>query len=706
MGPLNMNNKNFVETIKVICIVFALSFASFLTAQNEDEYTINFVGDELELFIKTVGEVTGKNFIIYDQTVKTKKIYLVSSKPVSKELLYKIFLSVMEYNGYILETVGSGENEIIKIKRNIQGPWTPTVTIFDESELKKYEEKDFFITMVIKLKYISAREVQTTLRALRIVNPQGGNLAGIEGSNTILITDFAPNVKRIYDVIQIMDRPGPEKELRIFKMQYADATSLVDTLNELTEKQTRSSGIGLGPNLDDVKIVADPRLGALIVQAYPGRMERLARIIEELDQQLNQEPSNFHYIRLKHADASVLQETLAKLVEDGGFSGQSGARPAGSKVSSGGRDEDAKPAIETDTQNNALIVKASPREWNEILSIIRQVDVRRPQVQIEAAIVEVSPQDILGLGIELFFAENAEDGQATLGGGTNFGFTNLVAVNNNTAVPINGNQAITAQKFGKLPALPFRDPFQRSGTFFANYDDLFTLPILLNAIQTQIDTKVVALPSIVTNDNQQAQLKVADAQPSVVNNVDDAGGVRETFGDFQEAGTTLLVTPHISGEKNYLRLDLSQTIEAFDRASAAVGGVQAKTSRQIVTSVTIPDGHTVAIGGLTFDSRTISVEKVPLLGDLPLIGFLFQTRIVTHNKQNIYLFVTPRILRDENFQDFKKFSHEVKVETSKFGVDMNLIDPSFARYQQKYGLSDEEPEPLYMLEYQSPNSNR
>ena len=167
-----------------------------------------------------------------------------------------------------------------------------------------------------------------------------------------------------------------------------------------------------------------------------------------------------------------------------------------------------------------------------------------------------------------------------------------------------------------------------------------------------------------TNDNQQAQLKVADAQPSVVNNVDDAGGVRETFGDFQEAGTTLLVTPHISGEKNYLRLDLSQTIEAFDRASAAVGGVQAKTSRQIVTSVTIPDGHTVAIGGLTFDSRTISVEKVPLLGDLPLIGFLFQTRIVTHNKQNIYLFVTPRILRDENFQDFKKFSHEVKVETT------------------------------------------
>lgn len=694
-----MNNKKIVlQTIFLLLILFFPT----ISAQEDDLFNINFENDNLELFIKTVGEVTGRHFIIYDQTVKNKKVYLVSSKPVSKELLYKIFLSVMEYNGYILETIGKGENEIIKIKRNIQGPWTPTVTIFTKSELEKYEDRDFFITMVIKLKYISAREVQTTLRALRIVNPQGGNLAGIEGSNTILITDFAPNVKRIYDVIQIMDRPGPEKELRIFKMKYADSTALVDTLNELTEKRTRSSGIGLGPNLDDVKIVADPRLGALIVQAYPGRMQQLASIIEELDEQLNKEPSNFHYVRLKHADAAVLQETLAKLIEEGGFSGQDGSRPAGSKVSSGG-DKENKPAIEVDTQNNALIVKASPREWNEILGIIQQVDVRRPQVQIEAALVEVSPSDLLGLGIELFFAENAEDGKATLGGGTNFGFSNLVAVNGNTANPIDPTKAITAQKFGKLPLVPGR--FQRSGTFFANYDDLFTLPVLINAIQTQIDTKVVSLPRVVTNDNQLALLKVADAQPSVVNNVDDGGGVRETFGEFQEAGTTLLVTPHISGEKNYLRLDISQTIEAFDNASAAAGGVQAKTTRQIITSVTIPDGHTVAIGGLTFDARTTTVDKVPLLGDLPLIGFLFQTRVVTHAKQNIYLFVTPTILRDENFEDYKKLSYDTKVETSKFGVDMNLIDKSFARYQQKYGLTNDEPQPLYMLDYESPDKD-
>jgi len=361
--------------------------------------------------------------------------------------------------------------------------------------------------------------------------------------------------------------------------------------------------------------------------------------------------------------------------------------------------------VETDTHNNALIVQASEKVWSQLQAIIKAADVRKPQVHITAALVEVNPSDLIGLGIELFFAENSEDGKATIGGSTNFGFTNLVAVNGNTAVPINQNQAITAQKFGKIPIVPGRDPFQRSGSFFANYDDLFNLPLLVNAIQTQTDSRVVSLPSIIVNDNDLAQLKVADFQPSLATKIDDSGAFIDSLGDFQEAGTTLLVTPHIGSERNYLHLDISQTVEAFDQASLAAGGVQAKTSRQIVSTVSIPDGHTVAVGGLEFDQNVLTVEKVPLLGDLPLIGFLFQTRVVTHQRQNVFLFVTAKILDDEDFEDYKKLSHEVKMETNKFGVDMQLIDESFQRYKEKYGLSKEQPEPRYMLEYQSPNKN-
>ncbi|BBM87809.1 secretin N-terminal domain-containing protein [Candidatus Uabimicrobium amorphum] len=667
-------------------IIFFFVILSFVVSQ-QDTYTVKFEDESLESFINTVGEITGNNIIIYDRTLKNKKINLASTKPITKETLYNIFLSVMEYNGYIVQSVGDGASKVIKIRPATSGSSVPTITIFSEEELRKYQNQDMFITMVINLEHISAREVQTTLRSLRIVNPQSGNLGGIDSSNTIFVTDFAPNVKRIYDVVKLMDQPGIDKQLRVVKLKYGNAQELVTQLNELAaqDKKTRR---GIGPNLEDAKLAADVRLNAVIIQAYPSKIEQLTTIIKSLDSNIFNEPAKFHYVQIKNIDASTLQETLSKLVKKQNI--QEGEIPV---------------AIETDTQNNALIVQADENTWSQIAALIEVADVRKPQVQIEAALVEVNPNDVLGLGVELFYAENSEDGKTTIGGGSNFGFTNLVAVNGNTAVPINQNQAITAEKFGKLPIVPARDPFQRSGTFFANYDDLFTLPILLNAIQTQTDTRVVFLPSIVVNENATAQLKVADFQPSLETKIDDSGAFIDSFGDFQEAGTTLIVTPHISSENNYLRLDISQTVEAFDRASLAAGGVQAKTTRQLVSSVSIPDGHTVAVGGLTFDQDVLTVEKIPLLGDLPLIGFLFQTRVVTHQRQNVFLFVTAKILKDENFEDYKKLSHEVKLETSSFGVDMDLIDKSFRRYQQKYGLSKEEPEPLYMLEYQSPNKN-
>lgn len=678
---MSTGSTNQRKNMKLIIFFFVL--LPFVVSQ-QDTYTIKFENESLESFINTVGEITGHNIIIYDNTLKSKKINLASTKPITKETLYNIFLSVMEYNGYIVQSVGNGAEKVIKIHPAISGSSIPTITIFSEEELRKYQDQDMFITMVIKLEHISAREVQTTLRSLRIVNPQSGNLGGIDSSNTIFVTDFAPNVKRIYDVVRLIDQPGIDKQLHVVKLQYGNAQDMVTQLSELAAQDQKAPTTGIGPNLEEAKLAADTRLNAVIIQAYPSKIEQLTAMIKSLDSNVFKEPSKFHYVRMKYIDAAELQETLSELVKKQD------------------KKEDEIPiAIQTDTQNNALIVQSDEKTWSQILAIIETADVRKPQVQIKAALVEVSPNDLLGLGVELFYAENSDDGKTTIGGGSNFGFTNLVAVNGDTAVPINGNQAITAEKFGKLPIV--RDPFQRSGTFFANYDDLFTLPILLNAIQTQTDSRVVSLPSIIVNDDGVAQLKVADSQPSLATKIDDSGALLESFGDFQEAGTILLVTPHISSEKNYLHLDISQTVEAFDRASLAVGGVQSKTTRQLVSTVSIPNGHTVAVGGLTFDRDVLTVEKIPLLGDLPLIGFLFQTRVVTHQRQNVFLFVTAKILHDENFEDYKKLSHEVKLEAGSFGVDMELIDESFHRYQKKYGLSKEEPEPMYMLEYQSPN---
>jgi general secretion pathway protein D len=665
---------------------------------------LNFVDTELEVFVEFVAKITNKR-ILYDSSLKGKKIFIVSPTPVGQDELYKILLSVIEYNGFILETTGTGNAELIKIKRNIQGPWTQTKTLYSESELKKIESQDEFITMVIKLKYISSREVQTTLRALRIVNPQGGNLAGIEGSNSILITDYAPNVKRIFDVIKLMDEDGPQKEFKLMRLKNAIADDVVEQLKEFVKPSQRNTagGFGGGPDLEEIKIMADKRLNAVIVQAYAAKMQQIATLVEELDLKLKDDPSNIHYIRLKHADAGRLQETLTKLIESGGLAKKSATTPS-TATPAASTGSQVELAIEAEPQTNSLIIRADEHQWKEIGRIIQEIDVRRPQIILEGALIEVSPDNRLSLGVEVFWAEAPEEDRASFSGGTNFGMSNLVVVDkNNNATPVKPGSTINnAKKFGKLP-----NPTSEGVLGAMNFNDIFTMPVLINALQSQGDFKILSQPRVLTNDNQQAQIKVTDQVGAQTTTESSGGSQVRSFSGYQEAGTTLNITPHISGEQNYLRLDIEQTIEEFDFSKQLTAEIPPpKSTRKIVTSVTVPDRHTVAIGGFTFDSQQETVKKIPLLGDIPFFGLLFQQRVVTHRKRNIYLFVTPHIFREDTFKDLLNFSHESKLDAQTYGVNIEAVDKSFNKYQHKYSIQNGGLEPVYMLNYQSPDQQK
>ena len=227
------------------------------------------------------------------------------------------------------------------------------------------------------------------------------------------------------------------------------------------------------------------------------------------------------------------------------------------------------------------------------------------------------------------------------------------------------------------------------------------MPALLKAIKRDGDFKILSIPSVLTNDNERAQIKVADAAPSSSSTENNSGSRTDSFSGFQEAGTTLTITPHISGETNYLRLEVEQSIDEFDLSQTRVGGVPPKRVRKILTSITVPDGHTVAIGGFTFDSESETIEKIPLLGDLPLLGILFQTRVISHRKRNIYLFVTPHILREASFQDLFKQSYEYKMKAHRLGANIGMIDKNFIKYQKKYGIAKDGLSPIYMLEYKT-----
>ncbi|HRU51830.1 MAG TPA: type II secretion system secretin GspD [Planctomycetota bacterium] len=690
--------------IALLCFIFSFVciFPPQVKAQEDIDSNLTLIDYELELFINYVAKKLNKR-ILYDNSVKGRKIFLVSPSAVSDDDLYKIFLSIIEYNGYILETTGTNGSEVIKIKRSTQGPWTQTRTIYTEEELESIKGQDHFISMVMKLTYISAREVQTILRALRIVNPQGGNLAGIEGSNTILITDFAPNVKRIYDVIKLMDQQGPESDFKIIRLKNAIAEEVVEKLTELVakDKKTGVAGAGTGIDVENIKISADRRLNAVILQAYQDKMKLMINLIEELDQDLIAEPSYIHYIRLKHADATKLQETLTKLLEGGGLS-KRGAGSTGKVASSTGTGEMIQPSIQAESQTNSLIVKAEQQDWKEIEQIIKQVDVRRPQVLIEGALIEISPDEMMGLGIELFWAETPDKDRVTFGGGSDFGFSNLVAIDKDgEASLIDGSKKIEAEKIGKIPFSNRKD-ISRGINAFLNYKDVFTMPMLLKAMKQDGKFKILSIPSVLTNDHEQAVIKVADSSPSSKITENNSGSQTQGIDSFIEAGTTLTITPHISGEANYLRLDIDQSIDEFDKSQPSISGVYPKKVRHIQTSITVPDGQTVAIGGFTYDKESESIEKIPLLGDLPLIGILFQTRIVEHAKRNIYLFLTPNIFREESFSDLYKHSYDYKMKVQNMGGNMNAIDANFKKYQQKYGVKQGELRPIYMMDYKTP----
>ncbi|WP_372367573.1 secretin N-terminal domain-containing protein [Candidatus Uabimicrobium sp. HlEnr_7] len=200
----------------------------------------------LRTFIDHVAKKTGKT-LIYDLSVSSKKLHIANIKAESSEELLSILHSYLEFNGYFIEKVGEGNSEVLKIKRSIQGPWTSTPLIYNKEELDAVARTDRFITMVIDLKYISSREVQTTLRALRIINPQGGNLAGIEGSNALLVTDYAPNVKRVYEVVSRMDR---KKNVDIIDQKFAIENKTISV--KLTDGNSHYLSIKLSKNISVV----------------------------------------------------------------------------------------------------------------------------------------------------------------------------------------------------------------------------------------------------------------------------------------------------------------------------------------------------------------------------------------------------------------------------------------------------------------------
>ncbi|HKB14647.1 MAG TPA: secretin N-terminal domain-containing protein, partial [Planctomycetota bacterium] len=365
-------------------------------------------------------------------------------------------------------------------------------------------------------------------------------------------------------------------------------------------------------------------------------MPAVKEMIARLDTSFAVRESNYRVYSLKNTDAEELEDTLKSFLQETQTALQqqqsAAGRAGGGTPAVGQQATEQRPVLVAEKISNSLLVTASPTRWDELKRLIDRLDRRQPQVLIETAFIELSEDDAFSLGVELASAEVPGPNERKPFGFTSFGLSTLEDLDGD-GIP----------DFRTIPSGPATLPGITAGIL--DGED-FAIPVLLNALRNRTDSHVLSIPSVMVSNNESAKVASADEIP--VQQVNQAAGVGQTsgFGGFQSAGITLEISPSIS-LANYLRLNVHLTLSRFVGASVNPNLPPPRTSREVQTSVYLPSGSTMVVGGIVVDSADRGKDSIPILGDIPILGYLFSSRSDTGQKRTLYFFITPTILRDE-----------------------------------------------------------
>ncbi|HUO82419.1 MAG TPA: type II secretion system secretin GspD [Gammaproteobacteria bacterium] len=600
---------NLSHTPRLAAVILAAALCTGVggpAAAQEPEVTPNYKGADLRQIVEAVSEVTGKTFII-DPRVKAE-VTMLSPVPMSPDAFYEAFLSLLQVYGFV--AVPSGN--VIKIMPDANARQFPA----DDLPTHVSEGSDAIVTQVIPVRNVAAAQLVPILRPLV---PQYGHLAAHPPSNMLIISDRAGNVNRLARIIERIDRGGDD-EVDIVQLQHASAGDLVRTMTALLQA---SRGEGAGA----INLVADERTNSVLISGDKNERLKLRSLVLHLDTPL-EDGGNTQVRYLNYADAT---ELAGKLVE----------QAAQQETEAGGEGAAPRPGLPgvhiwADEPTNALIITAGPKPMRSIMQVIDKLDIRRAQVAVEAIIVEVSSDRAADLGVT--FAVDGSDNN------------NIVGVTN---FPSAGPGV--AQIIGALLADSSNvDPTSAIGEGVSigagRFDDGRTqFAILLRALASDGDTNILSTPTIVTMDNEEAEIKVAQEVPFLTGQFTGPGQTIGTVNPFQtiqrqEVGTILKITPQIN-ESNAIRLKIEQ--ESSSLAAGAAGAVDLITNkRTISTSVIVEDGGIIVLGGLISDELRENDARVPGLGRIPIVGNLFRSRSTSKMKTNLMVFIRPKILRD------------------------------------------------------------
>jgi len=602
----NAMKKYSFSWLVIFVLSMSLSFhSSFLNAApaaEEEPFYLNLEGVDIRVLIATVAKKTGKNFIL-DQRIKGKKVTVVSSKPVNAAELYDTFLAILEVHD--LAAV-PGKNVIKIVPDSIvkqRGIRTATS--------KKPGYGDEVVTRVVKINHVNSMQLVPILRPLI---PQEGHMAAFPTSNVLIVSDRAENIKRILKLIRRIDQPNSD-EVEVVPLQNASAVELVRILSALRKSPGKGKSGGAQSTL-----VADERTNSILIGGGSADRLKLRGLITHLDTPI-EDGGNTQVIYLKYAEATALVPVLTSVSTSIGASG--GKPKAGAAGASAGGGGGSLINIQADESTNSLVITAPPEIMRSLQVVIRQLDIRRAQVLVEAVIAEVSTTKSSELGIQ--FTDNLTGTGAGPIVSSQFPGTGANVLDIFTQVsPVNalGNGLNLAVGTGK-----------RFG-------------LLLRALASDNKTNVLSTPSIITLDNVEAEIVVGQNVPFVTGSQQTTGGLANPFQTIQrqDVGLTLKVKPQIN-EGDAIQLDIIQETSNISTDTVAGSSDIITNKRSIKTTVLADDGDIVVLGGLISDDLQEGETKVPVLGDIPIVGGLFRSQTVTKVKTNLMVFIHPVILR-------------------------------------------------------------
>ncbi|MCX7793733.1 MAG: type II secretion system secretin GspD [Thermodesulfovibrionales bacterium] len=600
--------------------------------------TFNFVDVDLPVITKFISEITGKNFI-FDERVKGK-ITIIAPAKISIDEAYDLFLSVLEMKGFTVVPSGVDALKIIPLSEAKQ-KGIPIV-----KEPVKVNEG--YIVRVIPLKYITSEEAQ---RFLQPVISRDGYISSFGPGNFIMVVDSGMNIEKILSLLEIIDQPSKELEPEIIFLRYASSDQVARIINEGFGKlKTRPQQ----PQVQQFWVASEPRLNALIIFGDRDTKDSVKKLIGLLDVQPEGAKGRVNVYFLENADAEELAKVLDGIVKG------AAQRPApGAQVQPAVFESPLGITISPDKATNSLVIVASSADYQNLVEVIKQLDRKRRQVFVEAMIVEASIEKLQELGSRWRIIGRKEGEPVAIGGFGTIDTSTLYSI-------VTGLSGLSAGGMGNFLDIPI-SVIKPDGTVevttltVPGFAALFSLDMFKDSVN------VLSTPKILTSDNKEAEIVVGENVPFISKRERDPAAQNILLSSIErkDVGITLKITPQVT-EGDYVKLDIYQEISAVKKEANTdilINIGPTTTKRSTKTTVTVKNKQTVVISGLMQERHEEVERKVPLLGDIPILGWLFKYKGVQKAKTNLLVFITPHIVK--NSEDLENLTTDKKKEFSR-----------------------------------------